>query len=945
MACFEQSLFPTERYGMSSKGRLILIDGHGLAYRAFYALPPLSTKKGQEVQAVYGFTNMLLKVFEEMKPDYVAVSFDKAPPTERLQQFSEYKAHRQKMPESLQNQMTLIEDMVQALDIPMVWIAGQEADDCIGTLAVQAAAEGCEVVIVSADKDFFQLVSPGIRILSPRKGISDFILYDAEEVKKKVSLSPSQIVDMKAMAGDPSDNIPGVAGIGEVTTKKLLAQFGSLENLFAHLEEVPPRWRNLLEASRESALMSKKLATIKTDLALSFAPENFRLKEPEGAKLKALLEELEFDSLLKKFFKEDIQMSKVNEPVSRSFTHLATLKEWEEAQRELQKHDSTAFFWIFEGAGAGAASANPSRLRVLACAASGGRSLYVTVFPAMNTTPSLFDQESAAIPYADDVLKVLSPLFAKGRIVWGHDLKEWCRLLGAVSIHCEASLFDTAGAAHLLDPREASPRFSQVAQRNLSRTVAGREELFAKGKGSSIPGREELMHAGVEGVTAVIELVPILHEALKREGLSGVFEDIELPLLPVLASMERKGIYLDQAVLRDASRRIVGRSMELESSIYSLAGERFNINSPKQLGEVLFGKLGIPAKEKTSQGFSTSQEVLQELVGSYAIVKEVLEYKELKKLQSTYVDTLPGMISSSTGRIHTTFNPRGTATGRLSSSEPNLQNIPVRTSMGSLIRRAFRPEKEGYCFIGADYSQIELRILAHLSGDERLLEAFSHEEDIHTLTASEIFDVEPEKVNTSMRRKAKEINFGIIYGMSAHGLAQRTGVSRKEAQNYIDRYLDHFGGVRQFIDNTISQAAKEGFVSTLMGRKRWLPDLSSRNVTIRKAAERIAINTPVQGSAADIIKKAMIDIDRVFRERNEPSRLILQVHDELIFEVPDDRSEKVAGDVISLMEGVYPPIKVPLCVKVKKGKNWADMEKEQVGEARDEEVTGVPLLQ
>lgn len=930
---------------MSSRGRLLLIDGHGLAYRAFYALPPLSTKKGQEVQAVYGFTNMLLKVFEEMKPDYVAVSFDKAPPTERLKEFSEYKAHRQKMPESLQNQMALIEDMVQALDIPMVWIAGQEADDCLGTLAVKAVSDGCEVVIVSADKDFFQLVSPGIRILAPRKGISDFVLYDAEEVKKKVSLNPSQIIDMKAMAGDPSDNIPGVAGIGEVTTKKLLVQFGSLENIFTHLDEVPPRWRNLLEASRESALMSKSLATIRTDLDLSFKPEEFRLKEPEGEKLKALLEELEFDSLLKKLFNEDAQTIMVNDHVFRSFTHLSTLKEWEEARRELQKHDSTAFFWILEGSGAGSASVNPSMLRVLACAASEDRLLYVTVFPPMNTTPSLFDLESATIPYADDVLKVLSPLFSKDRTVWGHDLKEWCRLLAALSINCEASLFDTAGAAHLLDPREASPRFSLVAQRHLSRTVAGREELFKRGKGSSIPEREELQSAGVEGVTAVIELVPILSEMLKREGLYEVFKSIELPLLPVLASMERKGIYLDQAVLRDASRLITGRLMELESSIYSLAGEHFNINSPKQLGEVLFGKLGIPAKEKTSQGFSTSQEVLQELVGSYAIVKEVLEYKELKKLQSTYVDTLPGMISSSTGRIHTTFNPRGTATGRLSSSEPNLQNIPVRTSMGSLIRRAFRPRKDGYCFIGADYSQIELRILAHLSDDEHLLDAFSRDEDIHTLTASEIFDVEPEKVNTSMRRKAKEINFGIIYGMSAHGLAQRTGVSRKEAQIYIDRYLTHFSGVKRFIDITISQAAKEGFVSTLMGRKRWLPDLSSRNVTIRKAAERVAINTPVQGSAADIIKKAMIDIDSVFRKRNEPSCLILQVHDELIFEAPDDRSEKVVRDVRSLMEGVYPSIKVPLRVKVKQGKNWADMEKEQVIEADNEEVTGIPLFQ
>jgi len=924
---------------MSSKGRMILIDGHGLAYRAFYALPPLSTSKGQEVQAVYGFTNMLLKVVEETKPEYVAASFDKTPPAERLKEFSEYKAHRQKMPESLQRQMSLIEDMVEALHIPMLWIEGQEADDCLGTMAVKAAAEGLEVVIVSADKDFFQLVSPMIKVLVPKKGISDFILYDAEEVKKKMSLEPSQIVDMKAMAGDPSDNIPGVAGIGEVTTKKLLAQFGSLENLFARLDEVPPRWKALLEASRESALMSKRLATIRTDLDLSFSPLEMRAMDPDRAKLKPLLEELEFHSLLKKMFREDAQLQPLKASATREFRHLASLQQWKETLSELQKHDSTALFWLLGGAGNG--PARPSRMRAIACADPLGDLLYLTVFPETNMTQSLFEIESAAIPHAEDVLKVLSPLFSKDRCLWGHDLKEWCLLLDALSIPCEASLFDTAGAAHLLDPREPSPKFSLVAQRHLSRAAAGREEIFAKGKGNSGPERDELLHYSADGVMAVIDLVPVLRKSLDRENLSHVFEEIELPLLPVLASMERKGIWLDQAELRDASRIIVSRSMELESSIHAMAGERFNINSPKQLGDVLFVKMGIPAGEKTSQGFSTSQDVLGELAGNYEIVRKVLEYKELKKLQSTYVDTLPSMVSTLTGRIHTTFNPRGTATGRLSSSEPNLQNIPVRTAMGALIRRAFRPEKEGFSFIGADYSQIELRILAHLSGDGRLLDAFEHDEDIHTLTASEIFAVEPEKVDSSMRRKAKEINFGIIYGMSAHGLAQRTGVARKEAQSYIDRYLDRFSGVKRFIDETISRAARDGFVTTLMGRKRWLPDLSSRNVGIRKAAERVAINTPVQGSAADLIKKAMIDISRLFRDRNETAGMLLQVHDELIFELPDDRIERVAGDVKSMMEGVWPEIRVPLRVQIKRGKNWADMEKEQAEEARSGEVTGV----
>jgi DNA polymerase I len=925
--------------------RLVLIDGNNLAYRAFYALPPLSTSRGIAVQAVYGFTTMLLKILEEAKPDYIAASFDKSAPEERLKEFTDYKVHRQKMPESLQSQFPLIEEVLEAFHIPIIWMEGHEADDCIGTMARQAAASGIEAIIVSGDGDVLQLVEPLIKVMAPKKGISDMHVYDEAAVREKYSLEPLQIIDLKAIAGDSSDNIPGVRGMGETSAKKLLMEYGSLDRILENLEKIPPKWQKLIEASRDLALMSRKLATIRTDLLLTASLQDCRRTEPDEERLRSLFTTFEFHSLIKKLFKESApapgeaiapearKMSEGQEsphhvsPEGATTHHDSMLVTDRDAWSFMMRHlleshkEPLALFWLGL-----AGKPHPSKLRALACSLPRGQIYYVVLHEPAGSLPLSGEGFESLEPLW--VLGELAKVLEDGRELWIHDLKEWLHLCRGF----RGPGFDLAGAAHLLDPGTASPRLSALASRYLGRTIPGREELLAK---KSSVTDHEMKHCAVECLAALREIVPLLKENLSREALTAVYEKVEIPLLPIIAAMERKGIYVDRSQLQYASRTLGARADELQEKIYEAAGEKFNINSPKQLGEILFGKLGLPARGKTTQGYSTSQDVLQDLVESFPIARMVLDFKEVKKLQSTYADALPALIHPSSGRLHTTFNPRGTATGRLSSSEPNLQNIPVRSSLGQLIRKAFRAEKPHDCLIGADYSQIELRILAHLSGDRLLTEAFREDQDIHARTAAEVFGVSPDAVDHTLRRRAKEINFGIVYGMSAHGLAQRTGVNRKEAADYIDRYLARFSGVKAFIDATIARAAHDGFVTTIMGRKRWLADISSRNMNLRKATERMAINTPVQGSAADLIKMAMIALSGEFTRDAIPAVMLLQVHDELIFEAPLERSDEISGRIREIMEHVY-PLTVPLKVNIKRGTCWSDME--EVGQPFPGEV-------
>lgn len=908
--------------------KIVLLDGNGMAYRAFYALPPLETSRGEKVQAVYGFMTMLIKILDEINPDFIAAAFDKAPPSERLKEYQQYKAHRQKMPESLSSQLLLIEKILSIYRIPIFWEEGYEADDCIGTMATKAQALGIFVIIFSGDLDFLQLISPNVKVVTPKRGISDMIEYDEEQVRKKFGLSPAQIVDMKALAGDSSDNIPGVPGIGEVSAQKLIREFGSLEGVIENLELVQPKWRNLIRSSIESAKLGKKLVTIRTDIDIPFDINRCVRTTPDPVELKEFLTNLQFVTLLKKYFPSE---EKRKTP-SVDFSLIDRKENWEKAKECFKKAEQLAVFRIGKGS-------IPFHSRSIGIAIATGSSeiFYISfqldISKEHNCCADI--QESLSEKF---IVSELGKLL-ESRELWGYDIKELLHLFIYYTSSHPEKFFDVGIASHLLNPQETSPELSSIVMKYLEKEIGKREELFKKSKAEECSPvcNEEVAKYATSSAAVIIELVPILREKLRRSELEKVYYELELPLIPVLVHMEREGIFADVFALKDASLKLGERIRILEERVYKLAGEKFNINSPKQLGEILFVKLGFPAPKKTKLGYSTSQEVLHDLE-EFPIVRQILEYKEAKKLQSTYADALPGMINFHTHRIHTTFNSRGTATGRLSSSEPNLQNIPIRSVSGQVIRRAFRPQDEGDCFIEADYSQIELRVLAHLSRDERLIKAFQNDEDVHNMTASEIFGIELSSVDVSLRRKAKEINFGIIYGMSAHGLAQRTGVSRHEAKEYIERYMERFEGVKKFIELTIAEAHEHGFVTTILGRKRWLPDLKSRNMNIRKASERMAINTPVQGSAAEIIKCAMIAIQEEITKNLLPARMILQVHDELLFEVKEDKSEDVCAVIKKIMEGIFPLI-VPLKVYLKKGKSWALMT-ELNGMAQNGEVVG-----
>lgn len=903
--------------------KMVLIDGNGLAYRAFYAIPRLETSKGEPVNAIYGFITMMIRIIEELNPDYLACSFDKAPPTERINEYREYKMNRQTMPENLSIQIKQIEKVVEIFGIPVIWYPGFEADDCIGTMARKAEKEGFNVIIVSADKDFLQLVSENINIMMPLKGTSDMILFDESKVKEKFELTPGQIIDFKAVAGDPSDNIPGIKGIGEKSAKKLIIEFGSLENIYNNLEKLSEKQNKLIKSSMDIAFLSKNLATIRTDLPLQYEIADCIKKDPDNDKLKEYLSYFELKSIRKKMFPEEKDIISETPRNTHNYETVTSIDRLKELKRnELSQVEEISFFPVIEGEGIAQ--------KLISFAVTARSKIFFV--PVWN--PGIYEDSEIT---SELIKKHIPELFKKIRIINCFEIKGWLRYCLIKKIFISSSVFyDLSIAAYLLNPQEQSSffRLSSLCMKYLKRKVVDINDLFITGK---VNNNEELAEATVDSVFSIKELSLILSDRIKSECLEKLLNEIELPLISVLAEMETHGIFVDTGILRNISLILKDRQEKLENEIFLASGEKFNINSPKQLADILYGKLGIPAKTKTKQGFSTNQEVLASLAFAFPIVRNVLEYKEVKKLLSTYVDLLPGMINSFTGRIHTSFNQKGTATGRISSSNPNLQNIPVKKQLGLLIRKAFRPEHKGYCFAGADYSQIELRILAHLSKDDVLINAFKNSKDIHAITAGEIFGVPVENVNVDMRRKAKEINFGIIYGMSAHGLAQRLFISRKEAEEYIYKYMDRFKGVKAFIENTISDATEKGYVTTLLGRKRWLPDINSKNINIKKAAERMAINAPVQGSAADLIKIAMIKVQKKLQELEFPGSLLLQVHDDLLFEVVEEKTKELCELVKGIMENAF-LLAVPLRVNVKCGYDWSEMvpaerefEKEAVG--------------
>ncbi|MBI4216708.1 MAG: DNA polymerase I [Chloroflexi bacterium] len=912
---------------------LVLLDSHALVHRAFHAIQrSLATKSGEPTAAVFGFTQMLLKVLADYAPTHAAAAFDAPGPTFRHQLASYYKANRARAPDELRVQFPRVHQMVEAWGIPVFEREGYEADDLLGALAEQAAQKGIDTIIVTGDLDTVQLVGPRVRILTPRpmRPFSDTILYDEAQVRQRYGgLGPGQMVDLKALMGDASDNIPGVKGIGEKTAIALLQRFGSLEALYQRIGEVTPsRVRDLLLAHREEAERSQKLATIVRDLPVSLDLEACRL-HPPGDAVRQLFQELEFSALLPRL------------PKGQEAAHAPTLPlDFAVAERDYRVVADAASLRVLcrvlEGAPQFAVdlettSLEPRRAAIvgLSLAVKAGQAFYVPVG----------HREGAQLPL-ETALAALRPYFRdtrKGKVA--HHAKFDMTALAEHGVELEPLAFDTMIAAHLLGERSVG--LKSLAFTRLGMEMTPITDLIGVGKKQR--GMDEVSIAAAAPYACAdadftLRLKLIFEEELRREGLWDLFSYVETPLVPVLVQMERDGIALDVPLLERYGHELGARMGELELAAYNTVGHIFKINSPQALGRVLFEELQLPRARRTKTGYSTDAAVLESLIGqditpqARQVLKALLDYRQLAKLKSTYVDALIAQVDVKTGRLYTSFNQTATATGRLSSSEPNLQNIPIRTEEGRTVRRAFIP-RPGWLLLSADYSQIDLRVLAYFSQDPNLLAAFRADQDIHRATASQVFGVEAGAVTPDMRRVAKTVNFGVIYGMTDYGLVQATELSREEARQFITSYFQRYPGVLEYLENTKRQARERGYVQTLLGRRRYIPEVNSARPLDRQEAERQAINMPIQGTSADIAKLAMLAMHRALRERALQSRMLLQIHDELLFEVPPGEVEVVRALAQELMPqvlslGLMPqalPLAVPLKVDLKAGRNWEEM--------------------
>lgn len=875
-------------------GTLYLVDGSAYIYRAYFALPALSNSKGLQTNAVYGFTTMLLKILREHRPAYMAVVFDEKGPTLRHEEFKAYKANRPEMPQGMQVQIPYIHRVVDAFGLPVVRSAGYEADDLIGTLARKAEAAGFAVVIVTGDKDMFQLLTPSLRIYDP---VKDKWLVEADCIGR-FGVEPARVVEVMGLMGDATDNIPGVKGIGEKTAAKLIGKFGTIEELLRRVEEVaPPKTKALLIEQADNARLSRQLATIHVDSPVEFEPERFRVAPPPSEPLVALFRELEFPTLLKAIQPDAEGKGLV--------AHVLMIRNQAEARRfveSLAPGEPIALHGFLGGGGAVTAE-----LQGLALADSNGKAAFARWRKAEPLKPLA------------ELLK--SPM----RLKVVHDLKPVLLAMHRAGLDLPEPHFDTMIADYLLNPNRRTHTLEAVALEVLGyhagakRTAppsGGAGELFET---ADQPEAEE----AAEAAAVVVRLVPVLRARLEDQGSLRLFTEVEMPLVPVLAEIERNGFGLDVRVLERLSQELERELERMMEGIARLAGQEFNINSPKQLAAVLFEKLGLKPLRKTKTGYSTDEDTLTQLAAQHELPAQILNYRTLSKLKSTYVDALPALVNPETGRLHTSLNQTVAATGRLSSADPNLQNIPVKGEYGLRIREAFIAAP-GRLLLSADYSQIEPRILAHLSQDERLFKIFEQGEDIHTATAVEIFNLAPDRITRDMRRVAKTVVFGILYGISPYGLSTTLGVSQQEAKKYIDTYFERYAGVKAFLDRTIEEARARGYVTTILGRRRPIPELASHDQTQRSFGERMAVNSPIQGSAADLIKVAMIAVSRRLKADSAGTKMILQVHDELIFETPEGDLEKAKQLVKTEMEqtGMRLGLSVPLKVDLGVGHNW-----------------------
>ncbi|MBW2039117.1 MAG: DNA polymerase I [Deltaproteobacteria bacterium] len=885
--------------------RLFLIDGSSYIYRAFYAIRGLSTSKGIPTNAIFGFTSMLLKVLRDHKPDGVAVVFDAKGPTFRNKLYSDYKANRPDMPDDLAPQIPYIKNIVEAFRIPILEKEGYEADDLIGTIAKGAEREGLEVVIISGDKDFLQLVSEKITTLDTMKDAH----MGLQEVKERFGVEPERLPDIMGLAGDSIDNIPGIPGIGEKTAADLIKRFGGLDPLLQKSrdmdeKEIKKKIKESLRTYEDQALLSRELATIDIYVPIEVRWNDFLLSPPDEESLRAIFKELEFYKFLQELLPqksisyEDYHLITDEEGLKEL---LACLKEGETFSVDLETTSRDPINAMIVGF---SFSARPHE------------AYYVPVGHDYPGAPPQLTQPL--------VLERLRPLLEdtqQGK--YGQNIKYDYLVLRRHGVRLAGIKCDTMIASYLLNPTKRSHSLESIAQEYLEHQMITYKEVTKKGQGFQKVALQQAKEYSCEDADVTFLLAEMLLKKLEEEGLKELFFQIELPLVEVLAEMELWGVRIKPDLLLELSKELEARLWGLKEKVFDLVGEEFNINSTQQLGKILFEKLRLPIIKKTKTGYSTDVEVLQELAKEHELPRAVLEYRSLAKLRSTYADALPKLIDPSTGRVHTSYNQTVTATGRLSSSDPNLQNIPIRTEEGRRIREAFVPE-DRWWMISADYSQIELRILAHLSKDATLIEAFQRGEDIHARTASEMFSLPPDEVTPQMRREAKVINFGIVYGMSPHGLAKELGVEPKVAAEYIEEYFRRYHGVKAYIEGTLQEAREKGYVTTLYHRRRYLPEINSSNRSARQFAERTAINTPIQGTAADLIKMAMIRIYKSIKEGGFKAKMIIQVHDELVLEAPDDEVGEVEKMVKKEMEGVM-ELAVPLKVSVARGRNWGEI--------------------
>jgi len=920
---------------MSDK-KLFLLDGMALVYRSYFAFQqnPRITSFGLNASAMFGFTNTLLDVLSKQKPTHIAVVFDTAAPTQRHIDFEAYKAHREEMPEDLKRSLPYIDRIIEGFNIPVIKMDGFEADDVIGTLALKAGLAGFEVYMMTPDKDYGQLVRDNVYIYKPgRMGSPDEVLGVQEILKKWEVEDVAQVIDILGLWGDSVDNIPGVPGVGEKTAKKLIAEYGSIENILEHTHELKGKMKENFESHKEQALMSKQLATIIIDVPVELHPEDLIVKEKHTEQLMEVFKELEFRNITKRVFGEvaeqpmqaslfDMPSSPTHEaaePVQRDFKTLAnTVHDYRVAETDaeiealIQQLSSVSeFCFDTETTGLVAFDADIVGLS------------FSTEFHKGYYVPFPRDFEAAK-----HRLEKFIGIFSSEKLKIAQNLKYDMQVLGRYGIEISGPWFDTMLAHYLVEP-DMRHNMDALSEAYLNYKPVSIEDLIGK-KGKNQGNMadvelEKIKEYACEDSDITLQLKQKMKTELDNRQVFNVFEKIEIPLVPVLCGMEKEGIRIDSNFLKEYSVQLADSCNDIQAGIYKMAGGEFNISSPQQVGKILFDHLKLvdkPKKTKTGQ-YQTDEETLVELAAEHEIVRQILDYRQIQKLKGTYVDALPELINPGTGRLHTSFNQAVAATGRLSSNNPNLQNIPIRTERGQEVRRAFIPRDENHVLLSADYSQIELRIIAHVSKDEGMIEAFRDGLDIHTATAARVWGVTLDEVDKEMRRRAKTVNFGIIYGISAFGLSQRIGIPRGEAKEIIENYFSKFPGIKDYMDTTQDFARQHGYVETLMGRRRYIRDINSKNATVRGFAERNAINAPIQGSAADLIKMAMIDIHKWLKNSDLQTKMILQVHDELLFDVPKGEVDLVKPLIVSYMSNAM-KLDVPVLVEAGTGQSWLE---------------------